>query len=209
MKKGLLITFEGNEGSGKSVQVTLLAQKLEKKGYPVVVTREPGGTVIGEQIRAITHNRQNISLLPTTEAYLMAASRAQNVGELIKPALEKGKIVLCDRFLDSSLAYQGYGRGLGEAVVAKLNQLAVGSLKPDLTFWFKVPLKVSLQRRQKSQKIDRLDLEQKSFYQKVNFGYQQIAKKNKKRIIIIDGQKSIKVIAKIIWQKVRKYVEKS
>lgn len=198
MKKGFFISFEGGEGSGKSIQVKLLADFLRQKGYQVVLTREPGGTKIGEQIRQITHSLKNKELTFAAEVYLMAASRAQNVAEVILPALKKGKIVIADRFLDSSLAYQGYGRGLGEKTIADLNKLAVGSLKPDLTILLDVGVKKGLARRKKAKKIDRLDLEKKSFYQKVRQGYFKLAKKNPSHYLVISAEKPIEEIAKII-----------
>src|SRR5689334_11203069 len=132
MSRGFFITLEGGEGAGKSIQVEILVSHLHEEGLSVVVTREPGGTRIGEQIRAITHNAENVDLDPTTEAYLMAAARAQHVRETIEPALESGRIVVCDRYVDSSIAYQGYGRKLGEKVIVDLNGLAVNGAKPDL-----------------------------------------------------------------------------
>src|SRR3989344_2241785 len=135
---GLFITFEGLEGSGKSTQIGYLASKLKELNYNLKATREPGGTRIGELIRQITHNKDNVDLTSVAESYLMAASRAQHVREIIRPALEQGYIVLCDRFLDSSLAYQGYGRNLGEDEIYTLNKMAIGDVYPDLTVFLNV-----------------------------------------------------------------------
>lgn len=210
MKKGVFITFEGNEGSGKSIQVEILASHLREEGYKVVVTREPGGTRIGEHIRGITHDPENVDLDPKTESYLMAAARAQHVEEVILPALKSGKIVICDRFLDSSLAYQGYGRNLGEETITSLNKLAIGNIKPDLTILLDVPIDIGLRRRQNGRKrIDRLDLQQKDFYKRVDRGYKIIAEKYPKRYFVISAKKPIEAIAKIIWEKVKKvYAQK-
>jgi len=214
----LFISFEGLEGSGKSTQAGLLAGKLKEKGFPVIATREPGGTRIGESIRAITHGKENVDLTAAAEAYLMAASRAQHVREIIKPALESGKIVICDRFLDSSLAYQGYGRGLGEETIWELNRLAMDSLfsfffpphiphNPQiphipLTIFLDVPPAIGFARRNNTDKIDRLDLQQKDFYQRVYEGYKKLAEKYKERYITIDSSKPIGEVAETIWTKI-------
>ena len=198
----LFISFEGLEGSGKSTQVGLLGSKLKEEGYEIVVTREPGGTRIGELIREITHGRDNVDLTGVTEAYLMAASRAQHVREIIKPALDAGKIVVCDRFLDSSLAYQGYGRELGEEIIWQLNTLAIEEVLPDLTFFLDVSPEVGFERRNGAKKIDRLDLQQKDFYERVYEGYKQLAEKYKERFVTIDGTKSVEEVAGMVWEKV-------
>src|SRR3989344_8787457 len=165
MKRGFFITFEGGEGSGKSIQVEILASHLHEEDYPVVVTREPGGSRIGEQIRAITHDQENVDLNPVTEAYLMGAARAQHVAQIIEPAIVAGKIVICDRYVDSSIAYQGYGRKLGAETIEKLNELAVNGATPDLTILLDVPVGIGMDRRAKSRKVkDRMDLQEKSFY---------------------------------------------
>ncbi len=222
--QSLFISFEGLEGSGKSTQAGLLAGLLKEKGFPVIVTREPGGTRIGESIRAITHGKENVDLTAAAEAYLMAASRAQHVREIIKPALESGKIVICDRFLDSSLAYQGYGRGLGEETILELNRLAMDSLfflplfphiphhpqipHISLTIFLDVSPETGFARRNNTDKIDRLDLQQKDFYQRVYKGYKKLAEKYKKRYITIDSSKSIREVAETIWVKVQAYLIK-
>jgi dTMP kinase len=200
---GFFITFEGTEGSGKSTQVGFLGSKLMEEGLQPVVVREPGGTRIGELIRNITHGKENVELTAVSEAYLMAASRAQLVRELIKPALDAGKIVVADRFLDSSLSYQGYGRELGEEVIEKLNNLAIENIKPDLTFFLNVSPEIGFKRRNHSTKIDRLDLQQKDFYDRVYRGYLKLAGDEKGRIIILDGMKSIKDLNQEIWTKVK------
>lgn len=209
MKRGFFITFEGGEGAGKSIQVEILASHLHEKGYQVVVTREPGGTRIGEQIRTITHNPENVDLDPVTEAYLMAAARGQHVSEIIEPALAAGKIVVCDRFIDSSIAYQGYGRKLGPEKIKQLNKLAVNGAIADLTLFLDVPPEVGYRRRNKAVKVkDRLDLQQKEFYERVYKGYQEIAKQNSGRYKLIDASKSIEKVAIEIWNIVKKALDK-
>lgn len=204
MKHGFFITFEGGEGAGKSVQVKLLRGRLLMDGYSVVVTREPGGTRIGEQIRAITHNTENVDLQDKTEAYLMAAARAQHVQEIIEPAIEAGKIVICDRYVDSSIAYQGYGRKLGAEVVDALNKFAINAAIPDLTILLNVSVEIGLSRRKRSLKVtDRLDNEQRDFYDRVIQGYLDLAKLHDNRYVEIDGNKPIEEIAAEIWKTVK------
>lgn len=201
--KGYFVTFEGVEGSGKSTQVGLLASRLKEEGLGLVVTREPGGTRIGELIRNITHNRENVDLAGAAEAYLMSAARAQLVREIIKPAIADGKIVICDRFIDSSLAYQGFGRELGEETIWKLNQIAIDNIIPDLTVFLDVTVGLGFSRRNGSQKVDRLDLQQKDFYDRVYYGYKRLAEKYKDRYFVVDGSKSIEEVAERIWERVK------
>ena len=200
--KGKLITFEGIEGSGKSTQVGLLSSKLREERYQIIAIREPGGTRIGEQIRDITHNRENVDLTAVTEAYLMTASRAQLVREMIKPALKEGKIVIADRFVDSGLAYQGYGRNLGLDLILELNKPALDGVFPDLTIFLDVTPQVGFSRRNGSDKIDRLDLQQKDFYDRVYRGYKEIIRKDRKRFMVIDSTKSIDEVKIVIWKNV-------
>ena len=207
--KGIFITFEGLEGSGKSTQAGLLGSRLKEEGYSIVATREPGGTRIGELIRDITHNKENVDLTAVGEAYLMAASRAQHVREIIRPALSAGKIVLCDRYIDSSYAYQGYGRELGEEIVMQLNRLAVDGVLSDLTFLLDVPIKIGIARRNGTNKIDRMDLQQEKFYQRVYDGYKIISFKYKNRFRIIDGSIKIEDIAQSIWKEVQLLIKES
>lgn len=201
MKRGLFITFEGGEGAGKSIQVEILTSHLRENGFSVVVTREPGGTRIGEQIRTITHNPENVDMEAATEAYLMAAARAQHVAHVIEPALETGKTVICDRYVDSSIVYQGLGRKLGAETIARLNELAINGAIPDITVLLSVPPKLGLLRRSKSLKArDRLDLQQKEFYERVYHGYLDLAKNNGTRYVVIDASRSIVDVARDIWQ---------
>lgn len=200
--KGFFITFEGMEGSGKSTQVGLLGSRLKEEGFNIVVTREPGGTRIGEEIRNITHSRESVDLTAVTEAYLMAASRAQHVREIIKPALEAGKIVICDRYIDSSLAYQGYGRQMSQATIEQLNHEAIENIWPEMAIFLDIPLVKGMNRRNGSDKIDRLDLQQIDFYKRVYEGYQMIIGKDKDRFLVIDSAKTVTEVAAEIWKNV-------
>ena len=206
MRNGFFITFEGGEGAGKSMQVEILASHLREVGYKITVTREPGGTRIGEQIRAITHSRENVDLNEKAEAYLMAAARAQHVAEMIMPALETNKIVICDRFVDSSIVYQGYGRNLGADKIAALNEMAVNGATPDLTFLLDIDPVIGAKRQLEKKNKDRLDMQQTDFYTRVRNGYQTLVKKNKQRFVVIDANQSIEKIATKIWQVVQKKI---
>jgi dTMP kinase len=209
MKRGFFIVLEGGEGAGKSTETELLARQLRATRYQVVVTREPGGTRIGEQIRSITHNPENVDLDPLTEAYLMASSRAQHVRETILPALHEGKVVICDRFVDSSIAYQGFGRKLGDQLIAALNELAINGAKPDLVLLLDVPPGIGLARVSKQGKMkDRLDLQDKDFYERVHKAYLILAKRNPKRYVIFDGSKSVEEVASKIWPVVQSALKK-
>lgn len=209
MKRGFFIVFEGTEGAGKSVQAELLANRLRQTGRKVVGTREPGGTRIGEQIRAITHNRENVDLDPIAEAYLMAASRAQHVREIIAPAIADGKIVISDRFVDSSVAYQGYGRNLGPTEIAELNDLAVNGAIADLVLLLDVPPGIGLARVEKEGKQkDRLDMQQKDFYERVRAGYLALAKNKSPQYVVVDATKSAEEVASSIWKIVRELLNK-
>lgn len=209
MKKGFFITFEGGEGAGKSIQVEILASHLHEEGYSVTVTREPGGTRIGEQIRAITHNPENVDVEAVAEAYLMAAARAQHVEQIIYPSLEAGKVVLCDRYVDSSIAYQGYGRRLGPEKIADLNHMAVNGAIPNLTILLDVPPETGLARRRKSGKLnDRLDLQQYDFYKRVHDGFLEMARKELDRFVVVDTTKPIEEVGSKIWTIVKKALDK-
>lgn len=209
MKKRFFITFEGGEGAGKSIQVKILSGRLLAEGHAVTVTREPGGTRIGEQIREITHNPKNTRLDSRAEAYLMAAARAQHVAEKILPAFESGRMVISDRYVDSSIAYQGYGRKLGANTIAKLNELAVNGAVPDITILLNVPVKIGLRRRHSSAKVDdRLDRQREDFHERVNRGYQTLAKMNASRYVVIDATKPIEDVSARIWKVVKQFLDK-
>jgi dTMP kinase len=207
MKPGFFMTFEGGEGAGKSTQIKLLADRLSSFGRKVHVLREPGGTPLGESIRSILKHRQEFdNMSPVAELLLMNASRAQLVHEVIRPALQNGDIVLCDRFYDSTTAYQGYGRKLGGKVQAAID-LAVGDVAPDLTIILHVPPLLGRERRAvQNTKLgdrvvyDRLDAEQLSFFELVELGFQALAKLHDDRIVTLDGTLPILDVAELVYE---------
>lgn len=186
MKKGIFITFEGSDGSGKSTHIRLLSVKLREMGHIVLITREPGGCPISEKIRELVLDKNNVEMAPVTEALLYAASRAQHVAEVIKPALERGEIVISDRYLDSSIAYQGYGRELGEDLVRAVNSPAIAGVLPDITFFMSVGAEVA-QGRIADRDLDRLEMAGKSFQERVYTAFQLLAEKSNGRIVTIDA----------------------
>lgn len=196
MKRGIFITFEGPDRSGKTTQIQRLSEVLTQQGFSILVTREPGGTVIGEIIRDIVLDPRYKEMDPITEALLYAASRAQHVAEIIKPALNEGKAVICDRFMDSSIAYQGYGRKIGDPV-RLVNEIAVAGLVPDLTYLLLVD-PTEGKRRMETGYQDRLELEQIEYHREVYQGYIKLAEQNPKRIRMIDGNRSIEEISQEI-----------
>ena len=206
--KGLFITFEGTEGSGKSTQISLLADRLRSLGRFVRTLREPGGTPIGEEIRhTLKHSLQNQAMQAETELLLMNASRAQLVREVIRPALEAGEIVLCDRFYDSTTAYQGYGRQLDLRTVESLVNFAVGETRPNLTLLLVVPPQVSQERLSARQSTlpfmrDRIEEADRSFFDRIARGYQVIAAAEPARVRLIDGSGSVSAIERDIWKAV-------
>lgn len=206
-KRGLFITFEGPEGSGKSTQLRRLAARLRTEGRTVVETAEPGGTAIGMQIRRVLLDAKNHELRPTTELLLMFAARAQNVDELILPALSRGEIVLCDRFTDSSLVYQGAARGLGADVVYEVDRIACRGLVPDLTIVVDIATELGLERartrNQNTQDVEtRLDEHAVDFHRKVRDAYLQLAADEPSRIKMIDGSGSEEDVEKEVWSAV-------
>jgi len=210
-KRGRFITFEGIDGSGKSTQMRLLAERLRADGQDVFEAVEPGGTAIGRQIRRILLDAANQDLRPTAELLLYFASRAQNVEECILPALAAGKIVLCDRFTDSTLAYQGYARGLGEEAVLALDRIACHGLTPDLTLLIDVDVEYGLARAQKRNAgIDaaetRMDDQSLEFHRKVREAYLALAKQHADRFRIIDGRGSPESVAERVWADFAAYV---
>ena len=188
--KGLFITLEGGDGAGKSTQIRNIERFFDEKGLVVVHTREPGGTAIGEKLRDILLDRENAEMDAVTEMLIYAASRAQHVRERILPALEEGKVVICDRFTDSSIAYQAYGRELGEQV-AEVNRRATGGLEPDITFWLDIDPYVGRQRAGSEGELDRLETEKMDFHCRVRDGYRELTEKNPERIKRIDASKTI------------------
>lgn len=188
MSKGLFITFEGCDGCGKTTQLELLAKFLEEKGYDVIVTREPGAKGLGTKLREILLNYDG-EVSSNCESFLFLADRAQHIDTIVKPAIENGKIVLCDRHIDSTVAYQGYGRGINLEQINYLNNLATSGLKPDLTLLFDVDTETSMQRVGKNK--DRMENAGIEFQEKVRHGYLTLAKKEAKRIRIFDSKKTI------------------
>jgi dTMP kinase len=185
----MFITFEGSEGSGKSSQITLLCEFLQQRGYDVLLTREPGGTDIGEQVRLILSNLDNSAMHPRTETLLFQASRAQLVEEVIKPHLEQGGIVLCDRYADSTLAYQGYGYQRDLTQVREIVRYATDDLTPHLTLFLDVEVEEGLRRRARDGELNRLDTYQVDFYQRVRQGYHELARHEPERWEVIDAGK--------------------
>lgn len=188
--RGLFITLEGGDGAGKSTQIRNIESFFESKGLVVVHTREPGGTPIGEKLREILLDKGNGEMQDVTEMLVYAASRAQHVRELIIPALEEGKVVICDRFTDSSIAYQGYGRELGEQV-EEVNARATGGLQPDITFWLDIDPETGRRRAGRAGELDRLELEQLDFHYRLYDGYKALLEKYPERIKRIDASRSI------------------
>jgi dTMP kinase len=187
--QGTFITFEGIEGSGKSTQAALLKAFLEEQGLDVLVTREPGGSPIGEQIRRILLDPGNHGMVPLAELLLYEASRCQHVEAVIRPALERGRTVICDRFFDASTAYQGYARGLGIKMVSDLNLVATGGRKPDLTIVLDLPVDTGLQRLGRS--LDRIEREAVEFHERVRQGYLQIAEDEPGRVKVVNAAGSV------------------
>lgn len=198
----MFITFEGPDGSGKSTIIKKVYEKLINDGFDIVLTREPGGTPIAEKIRDIILDNSNVALDARTEALLYAASRRQHLVEKIRPALKKGKIVLCDRFLDSSLAYQGGGRNLGVQNVLNINLFATENTYPDLTLFFDIDPELGLKRvsQDKKRVADRLDNENENFHEKVYSTFKEIVNTNSERIITIDASKSIEEVTECAYR---------
>lgn len=194
MRKGLFITFEGNDGSGKTTISTRVYEIMKELGYPVIYTREPGGIDIAEQIREVILDPKNTAMDARTEALLYAASRRQHLVEKVLPALEEEKIVLCDRFIDSSLAYQGVGRGIGIEEVYHMNEFAIEGHMPDATIFLSVSLEEGLRRVSTRGKKDRLDGEELSFHKAVAHGYEEVKKKFAKRMVIIDANADVETV---------------
>ncbi len=191
MEKGLFITLEGTDGAGKSTQMKYLKAFFEQKGYGVLLTREPGGTPIGEKIRELILDNAHQEMGDKSEALLYAAARAQHVEEVILPGLKEGKVVLCDRFVDSSIVYQGEARNIGTQSIEAINRFATGGLTPDLTLWFDLPPEEGLRRVASAGKADRLEKEALQFHQRVYQGYQSLKNKYPHRIKAVDGRKTI------------------
>lgn len=199
--RGLFITFEGGEGAGKSTLIASLASKLKEKGLDPLITREPGGSELGKTIRSWLLDKDSLPLSKRAELLLFLADRAQHVEEKLLPALKEGKIILCDRYIDSTLAYQGYGRGLNQAELVAGCHLATGGLEPDLTFLLDLPPQVGLSRRQER---DRFEEEEIGFHERVRQGFLALAK-SRSRIHVIDATKPPKVVLQEAWAVIARY----
>lgn len=206
----MFITFEGPDGCGKTTQVGRLGRYLIDHGYDVVQTREPGGTRISEQIRNVVHNPDNPEMGARAEMLLYAASRAQHVDEIIRPALEAGRVVLCDRFADSTYAYQGYGRGLDLDTLRTITRFATGGLVPDLTVYIDIDPETGLSRRQRDGDAEwnRLDDAEMSFHERVRAGYQELIATDPDRWLVFDGGQAIDVLCEAICEAVTERLER-
>lgn len=203
-KRGLFLSFEGGEGAGKSTQIQLLLKNLEARGHEVVQTREPGGTEIANRIRAMILDPQMQGLVPMAELFLYQASRAQHVEEKIRPALAKGQTVICDRFTDSSVVYQGAARGLDAKLIHTLNAISTSKLQPDLTFLLDIDPEQGFERvGRRGAALDRIEAEGLSFHRAVRAGYKKLALQNKKRIKLINAART----AEKVHQDILKHLE--
>lgn len=207
MKKGYFITFEGPDGSGKTTVCNTVYQRLKDMGYDVVHTREPGGIEIAEKIRDIILDPQNVMMDAKTEALLYAASRRQHLVEKVIPSIEAGKVVICERFVDSSLAYQGYGRELGFDEVLSINKFAIGDYFPDMTVYLDVDEKTGLERIKDRAFKDRLDQESIDFHHRVNEGYQKVIDVFKDRISIVDASKPLDSVIEDALSRVKELID--
>lgn len=206
---GLFITFEGSEGTGKTTQIQRLASSLEKLGRKVVISREPGGTPLGEDIRhLLKHAVSGENMVPRTELLLFAASRAQHVDELIKPNLDNGKIVICDRFLDSTTVYQGVARAIDSRTVETINEIAIASNLPDITVLIDLDPEEGFRRIQSrnTEPPDRMEQEHMDFYKAVRQGYLDLAANNQDRFLVIDGHQSMDVVEQAIWNGIKERI---
>lgn len=197
------ITFEGPEGGGKTTQLRLLQQALEEQGRRVVATREPGGTAIGNAIRSILLDPTHDAMSSRAEALLFNAARAQLIDEIVQPALDAGKIVLCDRFADSTLAYQGYGRNLSLSDLNLLIGYATQGVRPHLTIFLDIPVVAGLQRKSAGAEWNRMESEQLAFHQRVREGFYALVAAEPERWLVVDATQSVEQVQQVIWQQVR------
>jgi len=212
---GLFITFEGVEGAGKTTQMDLVEARLKAAGLPVFRTREPGGTVIGEQIRSVLLARQSAGMDPLAELFLIEAARAQLVAERIRPEIEAGSVVLCDRFTDATLAYQGYGRGMDVALIEELNEAATAGLRPDLTLLLDCPTETGLERIRRRLSgtsreggPDRMEAESRGFHERVRQGYLRLAAADPVRIRVVDGVGRVEEVQERVFEHIQRLIEK-
>ncbi|BAY75355.1 thymidylate kinase [Nostoc linckia NIES-25] len=208
---GKLIVFEGVEGCGKTSQIQLCCQWLESLGYPVVVTREPGGTQLGLDLRRLLLEKsEDKPVAEVTELLLYAADRSQHVEQELKPNLAAGKYILCDRYTDSTIAYQGYGRGLNIGLIDRLNYIATGGLESDVTIWLDVDVEVGLSRKSKDvalQSLDRIEQETIAFHRRVQQGYATLATSHPSRIVRVDGSLSKQAVQQVIQEILRSHLQ--
>lgn len=197
----MLITFEGIEGSGKTTQIELLSNHLEQKGHRIIRTREPGGTAFGEALRSVLL-KKGFHVFPLSELLVFMAMRAQHMEEVIMPALQDGITVICDRFVDATYAYQGYGRKIDLGVIETLNRLVTKGIRPNLTILMNVTAERGLKRKAAASAIDRIEAEDMSFHQRVKKGYEKLAKEDPKRFFVVDGSLKVEAIHEIVRTKV-------
>lgn len=203
----MLITFEGIEGSGKSTQVDLLCETLTDRGYGVVKTREPGGTGFGEALRKVTL-QNGLNVFPLPELLVFMAMRAQHVEEVIMPALEEGKVVLCDRFTDATYAYQGYGRAMNLGIIETLNRLVTKGIRPNLTILINLAARTGLKRKGiQTDSKDRFEVEDIAFHQKIQKAYLKMAREDQKRFFVVQGRNAPETVREAIWEKVSQLLE--
>ncbi|NGQ96505.1 dTMP kinase [Brevibacillus sp. SYP-B805] len=193
--RGLFITFEGPDGAGKTTQVKAFAEALAQRGHDVLVTREPGGTAISDKIRGLILDPSHREMDDVTEALLYAASRAQHVREKVLPALARGTIVVCDRFVDASLAYQGFGLGLPVHKIKEINEFATGGLVPDRTYLLDIPVAAGRARLQARAGLDRIEQKEAAYHERVREGFHTLAKEHPARIRVIDATQSVEAVA--------------
>jgi dTMP kinase len=203
----VFLTFEGPEGSGKTTQIQLLERALRSRGLSVVCTREPGGTAIGEQIRAVLHSHANTAMVPSAEVLLYSADRAQHVAEVIAPALARGGIVISDRYAESTLAYQGYGRGLDIEALRRITAFAIDNLWPDLVVYLDLDVELGLQRKQREQATgrgewNRMDQEDLAFHRRVREGYLAMARAEPGRWLVVDAGQPIETVHRVIRERI-------
>lgn len=200
LKKGIFISLEGIEGTGKTTQARLLSERLTEKGYEVMLTQEPGGTVIGNRIREILLHVDHREMSYMTELLLYNAARAQHLSEKILPAVKQGQVVITDRFSDSTVAYQGYGRGIDISLINSLDSIATGGIKPHLTILFDLDIETGLNRNRGINKIDRLELEDIEFHKRVRDGYLRIFEKEPDRIKVVDASLPAEQVSAKVWE---------
>jgi dTMP kinase len=204
----LFITFEGGEGSGKSTQTKALSRKLKSRKVPAILIHEPGSTALGEKLTRLLKWGRSTNISPLTELLLFNASRAQLLDEVVRPALRQGKVVICDRYTDSTLAYQGHGRGIDKSMINEINNLATAGLKPDLTVLLDISPDTAFLRKT-GQEPDRFETENRDFHRRVRKGYLELAQTDPERWLVIDASLTIDEIKQVIWQKVSQLLDKA